>query len=73
MTGRTREHFRNERGVRQGDPISPELFSTVLEDLFRRLDCKEKGIKINGKRISHLRFTDDVVLTAETANKTENM
>ena len=38
MTEGTIEHFRIERGVRQGDSISPKLFSTVSEDVFRRLD-----------------------------------
>ena len=38
-----------------------------------RLDWKEKGVKRNEKRISHLRFADDVFSTSETAEETENM
>ena len=34
--------------------------------VLRRLDWKEKGVKISGERISHLRFTNDVILKPET-------
>ena len=73
MTDKTSESFKIERGVRQGDPISPKLFSAVLEDIFRRLNWEDRGVKINGKRLNHLRFADDIVTISETAEETKIM
>ncbi|XP_063547113.1 uncharacterized protein LOC134754708, partial [Cydia strobilella] len=38
-----------QRGVRQGDVISPKLFTAALEDAFKVLDCKGRGINVNGR------------------------
>lgn len=65
--------FPIRRGVRQGDPLSPKIFCSVLEMIFRNIDWKEEGIKINGEYLSHLRFADDVVVFAETSLKLEEM
>ena len=37
-----------KRGVRQGDTISPKLFTATLESIFRRLNWENKGVKIGG-------------------------
>ncbi|CAM4498195.1 unnamed protein product [Leuciscus chuanchicus] len=50
------------RGVKQGDTISPKLFTACLEQIFRQLNWDEVGIKINGRWLNHLRFADDIVL-----------
>jgi hypothetical protein len=59
------------KGVRQGDTISPKLFTACLEDIFRDLDWELKGIPINGKRLNNLRFADDVALIAESMEDIE--
>ncbi|CAM4721526.1 unnamed protein product [Leuciscus chuanchicus] len=50
------------RRVKQGDTISPKLFTACLEQIFRQLNWDEVGIKINGRWLNHLRFADDIVL-----------
>jgi hypothetical protein len=65
--------FKLERGVRQGDTISPKLFIACLEDLFRKLDWKNLGIKINNQELTNLRFADDIVLITTTPQNLQHM
>lgn len=65
------EAFRIERGVRQGDPISPKLFTTAIEEVFRRADLKE-GITIDGEELKDLRFADDVALCTTNTEQMES-
>lgn len=58
-----------KRGVRQGDPISPTIFISVLERVIGQLKWEKRGLNINNKYISHLRFADDIVLLSD--NKME--
>ena len=62
------EKFQIKRGVRQGDPISPKLFSAAIETIFQTVDL-DKGLNIDGETLTNLRFADDVMLT--TNNMTE--
>ena len=52
------------KGVKQGDPISPKLFTACLESVFRKLNWKQvqKGIKIGDDIISNFRFADDIAI-----------
>ncbi|CAH1224416.1 unnamed protein product [Diabrotica balteata] len=68
--GLTTNKIRSERGVRQGDTISPKLFTLALEDVFKKLNWEQLGIKIDGRFLSHLRFADDIVLIS---NNTEEL
>ncbi|KAG1669363.1 putative uncharacterized transposon-derived protein F52C9.6 [Nymphon striatum] len=65
--------IRLEKGVRQGDSISPKLFTACLENVFRGLNWTSKGIPINGDRLTNLRFADDVVLFSESPQELQLM
>lgn len=73
-TEREGEPFALGRGVKQGDPLSPKLFTALLESQIRKLNWDtEHGININGVNLTHLRFADDIVLVARSAEKLEQM
>ena len=62
-----------QRGVRQGDTISPMLFSAVVEEVFRVLDWDEYGIPISGTRLTNLRFADDIVVFSQCPHELQQM
>ncbi|CAG9840644.1 unnamed protein product [Diabrotica balteata] len=67
------EPIKINRGVRQGDTISPKLFNQALEDVFKRLHWDDLGININGQNLNHLRYADDIVLITEKSEELQRM
>ncbi len=59
--------------MKQGDPLSANLFNSVLEEIFRKLDWEEKGVKINGQWLNNLRFADDIVLISSNIDESKVM
>uniref|UniRef100_A0A914XQI0 Reverse transcriptase domain-containing protein n=1 Tax=Plectus sambesii TaxID=2011161 RepID=A0A914XQI0_9BILA len=55
-----------QRGVRQGDTISPRLFTACLREALNSLNWQNKGINIDGCYLSHLAFADDVVIISHS-------
>jgi len=49
------------KGVRQGDTLSPVMFTSAVEEIFKRVNI-EIGININGEILNNLRFADDIIL-----------
>ena len=72
--------FAIQRGTKQGDPISPLLFNTVLEQIMRPLKQKwmkeRKGIKLGAPAddtLQSLRFADDLLLIASSRKHVQDM
>ena len=64
-----------KRGVRQGDSLSPKLFNACFEEVFRglRKEWSTKGINVDGRRLTHLRFADDVVIISHDCRQLQVM
>ena len=69
INGSPSREFIPERGLRQGDPLSPLLFNLVGEVLHCMLSKAERvglfqGVNFgnNGDTVSHLQYADDTVL-----------
>ena len=63
------DEFPVNRGVRQ-DPLSPKLFTAVMEEVFKNADISE-GINVDGENLTNLRFADDVALFNEKTKQME--
>ncbi|XP_072037641.1 uncharacterized protein [Amphiura filiformis] len=53
--------------------MSPKLFVATLEEIFKRLNWVDKGINVNGKKLNHLMFADDIVIISGDAAELEEM
>ena len=64
VNGSYSEYFAIQRGVRQGDPLSPYLFLLCAEILSYLIheNNKIKGIKINDETVCLSQFADDTAL-----------
>ena len=62
--------FPIHRGVRQGDPLSPRLFTAVMEEVFKKADIFV-GVNVDGENLTNLRFADDVALFNKTTKQVE--
>ena len=67
--------FQIRKGVRQGCILSPCLFNFYAEYIMRnaRLDEAQAAIKIAGRNISNLRYTDDTTLMEESKEELKRL
>ncbi|TYK15315.1 LINE-1 retrotransposable element ORF2 protein [Cucumis melo var. makuwa] len=71
INGRPQGRIKANRGLRQGDPLSPFLFVIAMDYLSRLLSHLEasgaiKGVSLNNNcNISHILFADDILLFLE--------
>ena len=72
INGKVGPYFRNARGVRQGDPLSPILFDWVVDELAMILEKARAAGHIRGLVshlipgvISHLQYADDTMVLLE--------
>ena len=61
------------KGVRQGDTISPKLFTAALQWVMKSLDWDERDIRVDGRFLSDLRFADDIVIFSNSIIEAETM
>ena len=71
----TTDWFQIRKGVPQGCILSPCLFNLHAEYIMRNagLDEAQAGIKIAGRNINHLRYSDDTTLMAESKEELKNL
>ena len=67
--------FKIGKGVCQGCILSPCLFNLYAEYIMwnARLDKSQAGIKVPGRNISNLRYTDDTTLMAESKEELKSL
>ena len=62
------------RGSRQGDNISPKLFTLCLQHaIINKTNWENESVRIGGEYLSHLIFADDIVLIANSISKLQEM
>ena len=54
------------RGVKQGCPLSPILFNIVLEGLLKYLSTSTAGYEMAGHKLNNLAYADDVCMVASS-------
>ena len=71
----TTDWFQIGNGVHQGCILSPCLFNLYAEYIMRNAGLEEAqaGIKIAGKNINNLRYTDDTTLLAESEEEPKSL
>ena len=67
--------FKIGKGVCQGCILSPCLFNLYAEYIMwnARLDKSQAGIKVPGRNINNLRYTDDTTLMAESKEELKSL
>ena len=73
LNGKLSSSFDVTSGVKQGDIISPVLFSMYLNDLATGIKDLNCGIDINGFNCSILLYADDIVLIAPNEESLQKM
>ena len=71
----TTDWFQIGKGVRQGGILSPCLFNLYAEYIMRNAGMKnaQAKIKIAGRNINNLRYTDDTTLMAESEEELKSL
>ena len=71
----TTDWFQNRKGVCQGCILSPCLFNLYAKYIMRNVELEEAqaGIKIVGRNINNLRYSDDTILMAESEEELKSL
>ena len=71
----TTDWFQIEKGVNQSCTLSPCLFNSYAEYIMRNtgIDESQSGLKIAGRNINNLRYSDDTTLMAESEEELKSL
>ncbi len=74
VNGETSMNFWTKKGVRQGCPLSPTLFSLYIAKLEENLrKAQMGGVTLGKTKIWSLQYADDIVLLAKTGKEIREM
>ena len=73
VNGYVTDWFETEYGVKQGDCLSPSLFSLYINDLVSDLNINAVGIENNEFSIKCLLYADDIALFGNSVNDLQCM
>ena len=74
VNGQLTDWFSVESGVRQGDNLAPTLFAVFVNDIAADINGLNLGLPIlNDECLSILKYADDIVLLAESAEDLQSM
>ena len=73
INGKLTDWFDCKTGVKQGDCLSPTIFSLFVNDLVREINALELGIDVNGEKIALLLYADDIVLLSDNETNMQTM
>ena len=73
VNGNFTDWFRTLQGVKQGDNLSPTLFSIFINDLAKGLKQLNLGVKVGDEVIPILMYADDVAILSENAEDLQSM
>ena len=67
------DYFNISRGVKQGDSLSPTLFSIFINDITRNFNDKQSmPLQLINSKIGSLLFADDLLILSETKDGLQN-
>ena len=73
LEGTRSSWWTNLLGVKQGDILSPLLYSLFISDIVSALRERRLGVTVNGKLICILLYADDITLLADSAEQLQQM
>nr|CAH7721816.1 unnamed protein product [Callosobruchus chinensis] len=68
VEGRLSKHFEDNKGLRQGDPLSTALLNLVLENILREAKIHTKGL-VYHNRHQIIAYADDITLVTRTKDE----
>ena len=73
INGKLTDWFDCKTGVKQGDCLSPTIFSLFINDLVGEINDLDLGIDVEGEKIALLLYADDIVLLSDNEVNMQNM